>query len=120
MKIRNGFVSNSSSSSFVVYGYHLSEDEVADKLDIDLSEDSEEFWDTIDELFSKPEYENYQYYIGEDDNSLYFGRNLSSINDEETFKEFKNSVEEQFKDWHVTEEPELFDGVISANGSIEW
>jgi hypothetical protein len=44
MKIRNGFVSNSSSSSFVVFGFKVSEEEII-KLygDIDAFYDEEEF-----------------------------------------------------------------------------
>lgn len=58
MKIRNGFVSNSSSSSFVLVGCKLSEKEIAAKLNINMDDDDvrekvEEldlFWSSEDDV----------------------------------------------------------------------
>ena len=49
VKIRNGFVSNSSSSSFILIGCKLSKKEIAEKLNIS-SIDNDDVWEKIEEL----------------------------------------------------------------------
>ena len=50
MKVRSGFVSNSSSSSFVILGYKMTTDELKKKFGI---KESDEYWDKVDELRGK-------------------------------------------------------------------
>ena len=75
MKIRQGFVSNSSSTSFCVYGIWVDHPE-------------EELRDMAEEmgLFCHRD----QYGDG-----LYIGREWSSIGDEETGKQFKEDTQEK-------------------------
>jgi hypothetical protein len=56
LKIRNGFVSNSSTSSFIVHGFCIDEnnqDEVAKKLNLELDEDSNILTQIVEELESR-------------------------------------------------------------------
>lgn len=98
MKIRSGFVSNSSSSSFVVKGYLLPKDnfdynkmiEIMDKFEFDYGEDLDEdtikdifYWEFTDMLSSK------DIYIGTntedgcpDDDTLMIGELLAEADDE--------------------------------------
>lgn len=98
MKIRSGFVSNSSSSSFVVKGYLLPKDsfdynkmiEIMDKFEFDYGEDLDEdtikdifYWEFTDMLSSK------NIYIGTntedgcpDDDTLMIGELLAEVDDE--------------------------------------
>lgn len=98
MKIRSGFVSNSSSSSFVVKGYLLPKDnfdynkmiEIMDKFEFDYGEDLDEdtikdifYWEFTDMLSSK------NIYIGTntedgcpDDDTLMIGELLAEADDE--------------------------------------
>ena len=98
MKIRNGFVSNSSSSSFVVKGYLLPKYnfdynkmiEIMDKFEFDYGEDLDEdtikdifYWEFTDMLSSK------NIYIGTntedgcpDDDTLMIGELLAEVDDE--------------------------------------
>jgi hypothetical protein len=98
MKIRSGFVSNSSSSSFVVKGYLLPKDnfdyskmiEIMDKFEFDYGEDLDEdtikdifYWEFTDMLSCK------NIYIGTntedgcpDDNTLMIGELLAEADDE--------------------------------------
>lgn len=59
MKIRNGFVSNSSSSSFCILGIVLSEEDFPGKIfyseDEDTEEDEEEFYDFLENQISRME-----------------------------------------------------------------
>jgi hypothetical protein len=89
MKIRNGFVSNSSSSSFVVYGKELSEQDFKDlHLKYNLNEDLDNY-DTIEKISNitgitldiEGEYN-------------WVGRPYISIGDDETGAEFRKSVED--------------------------
>jgi hypothetical protein len=113
MKIRNGFVSNSSSSSFCIYGVHISEEKLASIVknipkdvlektdcwqeffnydgDADIEKTIEVFADNcdIDDLFGSIkgisiEFSPYGYYIG---------RSYMTLDDTETGKDFKDSVE---------------------------
>lgn len=98
MKIRSGFVSNSSSSSFVVKGYLLPKDnfdynkmiEIMDKFEFDYGEDLDEdtikdifYWEFTDMLSCK------NIYIGTntedgcpDDDTLMIGELLAEADDE--------------------------------------
>jgi len=75
MKFRQGFISNSSSTSFCIYGYYL--DKYID-CDYDIRDK------TGIEVYSNPN--SYG-------DSTYIGIPLSTIGDEETFKQFKQRVE---------------------------
>ena len=72
MKIRNGFVSNSSSTSFCIYGA-----KVEAELDKKLPEG-------LHYHYGDPNYEP---------QAIYIGREWSSIGDQETGFQFKQSVE---------------------------
>lgn len=91
MKVRNGFVSNSSSSSFCIYGaYFDSFSEFADAFGLEevpyniwsIDTKGLEIWEISDCGSSRP--------------SIFIGRRWSSIKDDETGAEFKESVEQKF------------------------
>jgi len=82
MKRRNGFVSNSSSSSFCAYGLCV---EGFSEYD----EDGEPK-DDIDKILKGTCLD----YMTDDDGNLYVGRSPSSIEDNETGKEFKERAKQ--------------------------
>jgi hypothetical protein len=84
MKIRTGFVSNSSSSSFCIYGLDLSSDLGQGLLAATAGEGEEEDEYALEE-------DNISVF-GFADCTHYLGRELRSIEDEETFNQFKASV----------------------------
>jgi hypothetical protein len=99
MKIRNGFVSNSSSSSFHIYGIQIDESDFSKMIlekkltTIEKLEEqgiNEVIWDIVPGLGGE--------YI---DNwgSVYFGRYYSGIGDDETGKEFKESTQKALKEF---------------------
>ena len=87
MKVRNGFVSNSSSSSFCIYGAYIDESDY--------------------ERFGKPKDCEAWKWFGEKllgynlvccggyDYGAYVGRSLKTIGDDETGAQFKKSVKEE-------------------------
>ena len=77
MKIRNGFVSNSSSSSFLIYGTQV--EGVYD-------------YEKMEEMCDKLK-DNELRYFGSSDMGFYIGRSWGSVRDNETGKAFKESVE---------------------------
>lgn len=109
MKIRAGFVSNSSSSSFCIYGLSMDIGEIEDfisntenktdeenirlaklKLNGDDESDVYEFLEKIEKKFGFSTWTS-------EDGECYIGRDFTSIGDDETGREFKNSTEEKLK-----------------------
>lgn len=84
MKVRFGFVSNSSSSSFCVYGTYIDEDAFYKKY--------EEFKDIINENHIETHGTPYDY-----NNDTMVGRSYSTLGDDETGGEFKRKTEEVMK-----------------------
>jgi len=90
MKIRNGFVSNSSSSSFLIYGiseYTMPEKEQEDENDEDY--DSCDDDDAIYELAGKA---GLEYHSIEGCDGYYIGKSLASCRDDQTMGDFKAEV----------------------------
>lgn len=91
MKIRNGFVSNSSTSSFCLFGAYIEEDEairVAKLLDSKF--DANNVCEAGELIGTKLKL---AYSNGPDgDYGLYIGRSPESLKDDETGAQFKQSV----------------------------
>jgi len=96
MKIRNGFVSNSSSSSFLIYGVYLEEEEVIKHFGIDcVSDPDDEDYDE-DEIWEKVEAIGLSYYgPSEMWDGYYFGESLSECADDQTMGDFKKQIRDE-------------------------
>lgn len=81
MKIRTGFVSNSSTSSFLIYGYLIGYETYPD--DVDRYE-----WE--EELEIKCKGKGIQVIYGQED--IYLGDSWSNVKDDETGGQFKERI----------------------------
>ena len=89
MKIRTGFVSNSSSSSFCIYGAKLSKELIKK-----IEETNKEF-DCIWEIF---EHEKMFYGVECNYSQVCVGLRYDKIGDDETGKEFKERVAKRIEE----------------------
>lgn len=95
MKVRSGFVSNSSSSSFIIYGAWINQEMVKSHLSEEqLKEIKEDEYLLTEVAEGLPMFVHFDY----DDRECAFGKSWSNIDDDETGKQFKKSVEKQLKE----------------------
>jgi hypothetical protein len=109
MKIRTGFVSNSSSSSFCIYGTYFSSVSEAIELieeiggETMIAQKAKELLNGNDEddpyefLNNLVEKEGLYFSNGPSDGGVYVGRSWSSVKDDETGGQFKKDVENKLK-----------------------
>lgn len=99
MKIRNGFVSNSSSSSFLIYGTTMFRDEILKTLNTKHKEvneeddDSDDVYEVLEEALEGTKLDHHTPY----DDSVYIGASWDAIGDDETGAQFKQRVQDQLK-----------------------
>jgi hypothetical protein len=121
MKIRTGFVSNSSSSSFVAWGVHLDYDEMTALLDLDVDIDADEdFDDYYGTVWGFAERLDLDCDIGEDENDVYIGKFWNRIKDNETGAQFKQSVKEKLESVGITKDLEYIDFVNTCGGGRDF
>jgi hypothetical protein len=101
MKIRNGFVSNSSSSSFCIYGTCLNIDDLFEKLK-ESNLISEKKLNKIiedDGLYEIGEFieKNSDLEVHISDYDVWLGKSWSTIGDDETGREFKEGVKNKLE-----------------------
>ena len=85
MKQRNGFVSNSSSSSFMIYGVYMDSDPFEE---FELST-LESYDERLCEAANSLGLEHHSF-----DGNIYIGRDYASIGDDETGRQFKEKTKE--------------------------
>ena len=98
MKIRNGFVSNSSSSSFCIYGTFMSFDEIFERVKDSLSEDElEEIEEDDYMLIEKLEDKLGDFEIHQCEGDYWIGKSWTQVGDNETGKEFKENIKTELE-----------------------
>lgn len=102
MKVRAGFVSNSSSSSFCIYGAEMDFEEMIEKIkesniisveDMERMEEEDDWCEVGEILEEKLGLSTYQ-----SDDYFWIGRRWAEINDDETGSQFKDSVKTKLEE----------------------
>lgn len=96
MKIRNGFVSNSSSSSFLIWGTVVSRSDFEDAYENSKAKtESDDDFDVYEEIIEK----NYDLTrTAYDNDEIYCGRCPSQCRDDETMGDFKVRTQKDVED----------------------
>lgn len=129
MKMRNGFVSNSSSSSFVVYGATIEKDELLEALlkkfpdlEVERDEDGEIFLEETDIyniIWDIPDAEVQSLSLAEYDDLFMVCRPLTEIEENETLAQFKSRVHSVLDKIGVGEEYcSIISGVHDMSGDF--
>ena len=129
MKMRNGFVSNSSSSSFVVYGATIEKDELLEALlkkfpdlEVEMDEDGEIFLeekDIYDIIWDLPDADVQSLSLAEYDDLFMICRPLAEIEENETLAQFKSRVHSALDKIGIDEEYcSIISGVFDPSGNF--
>ena len=123
MKIRLGFVANSSSSSFCVFGAAIDDSvmiEAMVKAGCLTQQEADDENVYVSELLENEKVEKLFTELGltftcdYDNNVTYIGREFTSIGDDETGKEFKTSIKKSLKKVFGDVEVETHEGEINC------
>ena len=87
MKVRHGFVSNSSSTSFCIFGASFDRDQIMKIFDV------ENVYNIDDKLKDSL----LECHVGQEAESVYLGRSWDTIGDDQTGKEFKDSIQDEIE-----------------------
>ena len=93
MKTRLGFVANSSSSSFLIYGVGGSLEDIFEKIGYTITPD-EDRWTVLDKLASDLDL---AFYYNSDGEFGAIGKSWSKVSDDQTGRQFKEEVETKIK-----------------------
>ena len=91
MKIRNGFVSNSSSSSFLIFGKHFSDLNFLSKNEKvqEMLEAEEDVYEIMEAVLPYKRDAEIEYHLMEYDDDVYIGQSWDQVKDDETGLQFK-------------------------------